>query len=466
LYSYQAGTLTPQATYTDATLTVPNPNPIILDAFGTAAVWLSSNAYKFNLLDVNGVQQADFPIDNVTGFAAVLADLASTAAGQGAALVGYHSGGNPAGSVGNALDNQITGSAIVSQTFQAFATGGTGSAYTLTPTPALAANAANVRFNATFNAAGTGSPTLAVSGLTALPLMAYNSAGVLVSYLPTASQVSDVVCDGTHWIVMDTLPAKGTASGGRFRNLIVTYGQSSGTVTITADEVTVSDLNGNQTRLSSVSVAALLGAVGVINGTDGSTQTAGSFYTVWVGYNPTTAAVGALISAEPASPITALLGPASPISGYTQYACVSINKIKALTPSYWQPAVQRGNRITWTVGSYLTGLPLIVSGSVGSYATPTWVAQTVVGNGAHFPYHAAAGTFLHASGGGTLHSILAPNAFYGAFLSTANPPVQFCTVSGQGGEAWAPFDLNLEALTVQWASDGAYLYSVGCTLNL
>jgi hypothetical protein len=51
LYSYEAGTSTPQATYTDSTGTAANPNPTILDANGSASIWLASNNYKLILTD-------------------------------------------------------------------------------------------------------------------------------------------------------------------------------------------------------------------------------------------------------------------------------------------------------------------------------------------------------------------------------------------------------------------------------
>ena len=97
VYSYQAGTLTPLTTYTDATLTVPNTNPVILDEYGKAQIWLGPYTYKLNVTDVNNVQHPDYPVDNIqsiqitasnTATAAVLSQLASTASGQGAALVG------------------------------------------------------------------------------------------------------------------------------------------------------------------------------------------------------------------------------------------------------------------------------------------------------------------------------------------------------------------------------------------
>lgn len=48
LYTYEAGTSTPKATYTDAGGGTPNANPVVLDAAGRATVFLSG-AYKFTL---------------------------------------------------------------------------------------------------------------------------------------------------------------------------------------------------------------------------------------------------------------------------------------------------------------------------------------------------------------------------------------------------------------------------------
>ena len=56
VYTYVAGTTTPQATFTDAAGATPNPNPVILDSRGEAAIWLGSAAYKFKLTDANDVE--------------------------------------------------------------------------------------------------------------------------------------------------------------------------------------------------------------------------------------------------------------------------------------------------------------------------------------------------------------------------------------------------------------------------
>lgn len=55
LYTYLAGTTTPQPTYSDVNLTVANANPVVLDSAGRATVFLSGTSYKFVLTDANDV---------------------------------------------------------------------------------------------------------------------------------------------------------------------------------------------------------------------------------------------------------------------------------------------------------------------------------------------------------------------------------------------------------------------------
>jgi microcystin-dependent protein len=56
LYTYVAGTTTPQASYTDSSGATANSNPVILDARGEANVWLGESTYKFTLTDANDVE--------------------------------------------------------------------------------------------------------------------------------------------------------------------------------------------------------------------------------------------------------------------------------------------------------------------------------------------------------------------------------------------------------------------------
>lgn len=56
IYTYQSGTSTPQATYTDSTGTVANANPVILDASGEADIWFDVElSYKVVVKDSNDV---------------------------------------------------------------------------------------------------------------------------------------------------------------------------------------------------------------------------------------------------------------------------------------------------------------------------------------------------------------------------------------------------------------------------
>lgn len=70
VFTYSAGTTTPQATYTDATGSTPNTNPVILDLGGRASIWLSSSAYKIAVWSSGGVACASgiqqYSIDGIT----------------------------------------------------------------------------------------------------------------------------------------------------------------------------------------------------------------------------------------------------------------------------------------------------------------------------------------------------------------------------------------------------------------
>lgn len=69
IYTYAAGTTTPQTTYTSSSGATPHTNPIILDSAGrvaTGEVWLVDNLeYKFILQTSTGIQIGSY--DNVTG---------------------------------------------------------------------------------------------------------------------------------------------------------------------------------------------------------------------------------------------------------------------------------------------------------------------------------------------------------------------------------------------------------------
>jgi hypothetical protein len=69
IFTYAAGTTTPQATFTNASGSTPHSNPIILDASGrvpSGEIWLTDGfAYKFLLKDANDVLIGTY--DNISG---------------------------------------------------------------------------------------------------------------------------------------------------------------------------------------------------------------------------------------------------------------------------------------------------------------------------------------------------------------------------------------------------------------
>lgn len=89
LYTYASGTTTPQATYTDASGATPNANPIVLNSRGEANVFWGTSAYKIVLKD--SADAEIYTVDNLQAQAGI-ADLGSSAAGKGAALIGFDGG--------------------------------------------------------------------------------------------------------------------------------------------------------------------------------------------------------------------------------------------------------------------------------------------------------------------------------------------------------------------------------------
>ena len=104
---------------------------------------------------------------------------------------------------------------LQAQTFTAFTTAGTATAYTLTPSPAITAYTAGQRFRIKVSVTNGLASTLAVSGLAATGLRVYDGAGNKVAP-STASMVLDMLLDiehdGTHWVILSRLPLNSEVS--------------------------------------------------------------------------------------------------------------------------------------------------------------------------------------------------------------------------------------------------------------
>lgn len=106
LYTYTAGTTTPQATYTSSTGTIANSNPIVLDSAGrtTNQTWLTTGiAYKFVLQTAAAVTIGTY--DNISGINDFtgLTTGNSILRGDGAGGIGNVTVGSGLSYVGNTL---------------------------------------------------------------------------------------------------------------------------------------------------------------------------------------------------------------------------------------------------------------------------------------------------------------------------------------------------------------------------
>lgn len=118
IYTYAAGTTTPQATYTSSTGGTAQANPIVLNSAGRVAVgevWVSEGvSYKFVLKDSTGTTIGTY--DNLNG-TYVAGDLANTTdPALGDALVGFRqsdSSGNLTGAVGRTVHQKLQESVSV-----------------------------------------------------------------------------------------------------------------------------------------------------------------------------------------------------------------------------------------------------------------------------------------------------------------------------------------------------------------
>ena len=81
LYTYTAGTTTPQTTYTSSAGTIAHANPIVLNSSGRVSsgeIWLIATPYKFVINDstgtligtydnISGIGAGSYQVDNFTG---------------------------------------------------------------------------------------------------------------------------------------------------------------------------------------------------------------------------------------------------------------------------------------------------------------------------------------------------------------------------------------------------------------
>lgn len=110
-----------------------------------------------------------------------------------------------------AAANPVRATDLQVQLTTAFTTGGTSTAFTLTPTPAISAYVAGIEFDITFNAACGASPTLQISGLATPPnLVKQIKAGTFINIaagdIPANHRSKVVLLSATQALVRNLPP--------------------------------------------------------------------------------------------------------------------------------------------------------------------------------------------------------------------------------------------------------------------
>jgi hypothetical protein len=176
---------------------------VINDALDRLTILVQQNAEQVSRavkVNISSSTTPDQLIDQLNQNAANAAASANSAANSAASA---------ASSAGNAANSAATAAAYASsipadvqkQTHVRAVTSGTSTAFTAAPTPAITANTAGTRLRLTFHTAVGASATLAVSGLTALPLKCKAGAALVNAPVGMVLGTQDVECDGTNWVV-------------------------------------------------------------------------------------------------------------------------------------------------------------------------------------------------------------------------------------------------------------------------
>lgn len=243
--------------------------------------------------------------------------------------------------------------------------------------------------------------------------------------------------------------AKPQGISGARKNLKISYTGTSAAVTVTADELCLSNGSSGYVTLRNLNLTANSGAAsGSANSLDVGAWAFSTFYNLFVIYNGTTAALLWSLS---------ITSPALP-SGYTHYARIGANKTQAATNYLMLGGMQSNNRFQYKVtsGSNVASLPFMASGVAGSPTTPTW-ASILVSTYAPNSANRIIGSLGQPGGAATTLAGVAPNNSYGSVTSTTNPPPVVISPATGGGYGCYMFDLLLESSNIYWVSSSSQM---------
>ena len=247
-----------------------------------------------------------------------------------------------------------------------------------------------------------------------------------------------VQLDGTGKLpAVDGSQLTGLSTGGgvlgAFRNLRASSTGLTANVSVTADEIVVSNISNTYVTLRSVSLT-IAGTTTGANALDTGTIAASTWYSVWVIYNGTTTA--GLISLSSSSPTLP--------SGYTYAARVGWIRTDGTANKYPLAFKQYGRKVRYTPisGSNLTYFPTMASAVAGTAlaaGSVTW--SSAIGTTSFFPSTAAFITAIAINAG---YVALSDSTLYvGIYGSSAVPFAGSSNNTGDRCIGEFPYTANL-----------------------
>lgn len=176
---YESGTTTQVPVYAESDLLNERSQPVAADANGVFPVCYVAGSAALTLVvtDEHFNDLPGYPMDNITP------EPTGTSRAEEISFTPIE--GLTETTVQAAIEATYAEAAgqadIVSARFTPFVTGGSGNAYTLTPTPTVTTYAAGQSWIVRPDRANTGAATLNVDGLGARSIMKYNTSGVLAA---------------------------------------------------------------------------------------------------------------------------------------------------------------------------------------------------------------------------------------------------------------------------------------------
>lgn len=228
---------------------------------------------------------------------------------------------------------------------------------------------------------------------------------------------------------------------GAFKKLKLSTTGTSAPVTVTADEIVVSDGAGYYKTLSAVSLSVAGTSVGVANGLDAGSLVTSQWYSVWVIWNG--GATAGLLSVSDVAPTLP--------SGYSLKARVGWIKTDGTGNKYPLYMMQQGRNVAYRVagGSNVPVAVSIAAGVAGSTLTPTWSTVNVLS--ACVPLTASTISVTLRTNSATA-GVAPTNAYGPNNTSTSPPPLVISSASLQGS---VTHNMQLLGADIFWYSDHA-----------